>query len=174
LLGGTHLLNGAQPTTKLLDESPKALTSTMTMTTDINALKNDVSAQYHSLSIEMSELKKLLTSMETEMKQTKSPVSTPTPTVRAHSIHRSFLESNSMCIPWSSSDAQNRTMQPFDFFMLHNPHWFHVNETDDEFCIARGDLQDDRVKDFLMMYATQFYSGCKKVNWRFHWLSGWG
>ncbi|KAL7515325.1 hypothetical protein ACHAXN_013478 [Cyclotella atomus] len=65
-------------------------------------------------------------------------------------------------------------MQPFDYWMLHNPHWFVTNETDDELCIARGDLQDDLVKDFLMMYATQFYSGCAKVNWRFHWLSGWG
>jgi hypothetical protein len=170
-LGGTQLLNGAQ--SNMLDVFPKAPSSNMSA--DINALKNDMSALYYSLSAEMSEVKKLLTSMETEMKQTKAPVSSPPPTVQAHTTHESFLpESNSMCIPWSRSDAQNRTMQPFDFWMLHNPHWFQVNETDDEFCVARGDLQDDRVKDFLMMYATQFYSGCKKVNWRYQWLSGWG
>jgi hypothetical protein len=77
-----------------------------------------------------------------------------------------YLTEKSFCFDWSHSDALNRTMQPFDEWWTHNPRWFVENETDAEFCMKEGDLQNDGVKQFLMFYATQFYSSCKKVNWR--------
>ena len=167
--GERRLLKGAR--------SPKLDTSYKgpihNTTAEIEAFKAETSAQYQFLSAEMGEVKQLLQSMKVQKKHTHAPVTTPAPALPV-TYQPYIYESNSRCIPWSSLDAQNRTMQPFDFWMLHNPHWFQVNETDEEFCIARGDLQDNRVKDFLIMYATQFYSGCEKVNWRFHWLSGWG
>jgi hypothetical protein len=159
--------------------SPDVLTSN---DADIKALKTDgmTSAQLDSLSVELGEVKQLLNNLHQDLKQTNNaPVSSPEPTQQAKTTRQSFLldESiNSKCIPWSHADSENHTMQPFDYWMLHNPHWFVVNETNEEFCLVRGDsLQDDDlVKDFLMMYATQFYSGCERVNWRYHWLSGWG
>jgi hypothetical protein len=141
----------------------------------LNNLQKD--QKLDSLSLELGEVKQLLNNLHQDLKQTNNaPVPIPEPTQQAKTTtHQSFLlEESIKCIPWSRSDSDNHTMQPFDYWMLHNPHWFVTNETDDELCIARGDLQDDLVKDFLMMYATQFYSGCAKVNWRFHWLSGWG
>eukprot|EP00804_Cyclotella_cryptica_P018196 CCRYP_005952-RA/>CCRYP_005952-RA protein AED:0.07 eAED:0.07 QI:312/1/1/1/0.5/0.33/3/865/218 len=78
------------------------------------------------------------------------------------------------CVDWSRNDVLNRSMQPFDNWWTHNPHWVITRETDAEFCVQQGDLQNERIREFLKFYATQFYSSCKKVNWRYMWLSGWG
>ena len=157
-----HTLQGAT----LQDAAPTA---------SVSANKNievDTGAQFESISSELHEVKNMISKLQYVPPITSSPTAGDEKKEGHDSQHR--FHTNALCIPWSKADALNRTMQPFDTWMLHNPHWFVVNETDDQFCVERGDLQNERVRDFLNFYATQFYSSCKKVNWRYQWLSGWG
>eukprot|EP00985_Skeletonema_marinoi_P000127 scaffold35_cov131-Skeletonema_marinoi.AAC.12 len=43
--------------------------------------------------------------------------------------------SSPFCQRWSSVDAANRTLQPFDEWHTHHPNWIITNETEDMFCI---------------------------------------
>ena len=78
------------------------------------------------------------------------------------------------CQRWLSSDALNRTLQPFDNWHTHHPNWIVTNETDDMFCVEPGDRNNPHIRDFMKFYTNQFYSSCEKIHAREMWSSGWG
>ena len=79
------------------------------------------------------------------------------------------------CKHWSSADALNRTLQPFDMWHTHNPTWIISNETDDRFCVEVGNVETHPYIEALdKFYANQFQSKCDRVHLRGMWSSGWG
>lgn len=80
------------------------------------------------------------------------------------------------CQPWSSADAYNRTLRPFDRWHTHHPTWFVVEQTDDRFCVAPSDgtTRHPHVGNLLKIYANQFHASCDAVHVRPMWSSGWG
>ena len=106
-----------------------------------------------------------------------------THTFARNSVARQFQFSSrdeAFCLHWSSADALNRTLQPFDMWWVHHPLWIVVNESDTKFCVEKinhheaDDETQRQIRDFLMFYANQFYSTCQKVYLREMWSSGWG
>ncbi len=93
--------------------------------------------------------------------------------------------SSPFCQRWSSSDAANRTLQPFDAWYTHHPNWIITNETEDMFCIepyceegsnsypCPNDRRSKLINDFWRYYNNQFLSSCDKVHYRSMWSSGW-
>ncbi|KAK1738447.1 hypothetical protein QTG54_011116 [Skeletonema marinoi] len=93
--------------------------------------------------------------------------------------------SSPFCQRWSSVDAANRTLQPFDEWYTHHPNWIITNETEDMFCIepycekgstsypCPNDRRSNLVNDFWRYYNNQFRSSCDKVHYRSMWSSGW-
>lgn len=89
------------------------------------------------------------------------------------------------CQRWSSSDAANRTLQPFDAWYTHHPNWIITKETEDMFCVepyceegsksypCPNDRRSNLVNDFWRYYNNQFKSSCDKVHYRSMWSSGW-
>jgi hypothetical protein len=100
------------------------------------------------------------------------------PHTSAHGlVHHRNMPSNpgnkSFCLRWTSEDAFNRTLQPFDDWWVHHPTWVISNETDDRFCVERG-KNSALMQSFQNFYHTQFETGCKEIHWRNMWSSGWG
>eukprot|EP00970_Alexandrium_tamarense_P006731 scaffold1171_cov212-Alexandrium_tamarense.AAC.4 len=94
-----------------------------------------------------------------------------TNTFARNSVARQFQFSSrdeAFCLHWSSADALNRTLQPFDMWWVHHPLWIVVNESDTKFCVEKinhheaDDETQRQIRDFLMFYANQFYSTCQK------------
>jgi len=93
--------------------------------------------------------------------------------------------SSPFCQRWSSADAANRTLQPFDEWYTHHPNWVITNETEDMFCIepycekgsssypCPNDRRSNLISDFWRFYNNQFRSPCDKVHYRSMWSSGW-
>ena len=52
------------------------------------------------------------------------------------------------CQSWSASDANNRSLQPYDEWFTHHPDMIVNNETDDEFCVELQD-GDDETKAYV-------------------------
>ena len=52
------------------------------------------------------------------------------------------------CKSWSASDANNRSLQPYDEWFTHHPDMIVNNETDDEFCVELQD-GDDETKAYV-------------------------
>jgi len=92
----------------------------------------------------------------------------------------SMIGMKPFCQLWEADDALNRTLQPFDMWWTHHPTWVVKNETNEMICLeplseesSNFNSQQVHIKDFLNFYAVQFYSTCKKVQWRMNWSSGW-
>lgn len=81
-----------------------------------------------------------------------------------------------LCERWSTSDAINRTLQPFDLWYTHHPNWVIINETESMFCLAEVDQTSQthpHVRNITLFYANQFHSPCNIVHKRTMWQSGW-
>lgn len=90
--------------------------------------------------------------------------------------------SSPFCQRWSTADAANRTLQPFDEWYTHHPDWIVTNETEDMFCVepycqkgsdsypcSNDRRGSDRIRDFWGFYDNQFKSPCDKVHYRSMW-----
>ncbi|KAL7492085.1 hypothetical protein ACHAWT_001704 [Skeletonema menzelii] len=89
------------------------------------------------------------------------------------------------CQAWSSSDATNRTLSPFDDWHARHPNWIVTNETEDMFCVepycekgsnsypCLNDRRSKLINDYWTYYNNQFKSSCDKVHYRSMWSSGW-
>ena len=92
---------------------------------------------------------------------------------------------SSFCHLWSSADAANHTLQNFDEWYTHHPHFRVVNETEDMFCVETyckavnntyhcPDKHTHNIlNDTLAFYSNQFESSCDRVHYRSMWSSGW-
>ncbi|KAL3777748.1 hypothetical protein ACHAWO_006981 [Cyclotella atomus] len=142
--------------------SPDVLTSN---DADIKALKTDgmTSAQLDSLSVELGEVKQLLNNLHQDLKLNRPKLP----------INHSYLTKASTPNEYPGPMPTLKTIQcnplTTGCFTIHIGLWSMRQMRN--FALSED---DDLVKDFLMMYATQFYSRCERVNWRYHWLSGWG
>jgi len=74
---------------------------------------------------------------------------------------------NGFCHHWDQSVANNRSLQPFDMWFTHHPTWVVTNETDEQFCVERGNIHDHpHIYGFMQFYANQFHSSCDRVHVR--------
>jgi hypothetical protein len=78
------------------------------------------------------------------------------------------------CQSWVASDAENRSLQPFDLWHTHHPSWIVTSESEDEFCVG-VDLADKSpiIRNMMHFYTNQFLSSCQLVHTRYQWCSGW-
>ncbi|KAL3780454.1 hypothetical protein ACHAW5_004580 [Stephanodiscus triporus] len=76
------------------------------------------------------------------------------------------------CQSWSATDANNRSLQPFDQWHTHHPHWIVTSESEEEFCVEPAG-KSPIIRDMMLLYANQFLSSCKLVHTRYQWGSGW-
>ena len=78
------------------------------------------------------------------------------------------------CKSWSASDANNRSLQPFDLWHTHHPNWIVTSENEDEFCVGVEPAgKSPIIRNMMLFYANQFLSSCKLVHTRYQWCSGW-
>lgn len=78
------------------------------------------------------------------------------------------------CQSWAASDAENRSLQPFDLWHMHHPNWIITSENEKEFCVAIEPTGESPiVRNMMLFYANQFHSSCKLVHTRYMWGSGW-
>ncbi len=78
------------------------------------------------------------------------------------------------CQSWSATDANNRTLQPFDLWHTHHPNWIVTSENEDEFCVGVEPAgKSPIIRNMMFFYANQFLSSCKLVHTRYQWGSGW-
>lgn len=77
------------------------------------------------------------------------------------------------CQSWSVTDANNRSLQPFDQWHTHHPNWIVTSESEEEFCVEPAG-KSPIIRIMMLFYANQFLSSCKLVHTRYQWGSGWG
>jgi hypothetical protein len=68
----------------------------------------------------------------------------------------------SFCQSWYASDANNRSLQPFDLWHTHHPNWIVTRETEDEFCVG-AEIADKSpiIRNMMHFYTNQFLSSCR-------------
>jgi hypothetical protein len=72
------------------------------------------------------------------------------------------------CKSWSVSDANNRSLQPFDLWHTHHPNWIVTSENEDEFCVGVEPVgKSPIIRNMMLFYANQFLSSCKLVHTRY-------
>ena len=84
-----------------------------------------------------------------------------------HEIETSPYSMESFCHRWDPSVAKNRSLQPFDVWLTHHPTWVVSNETDTQFCVKQGNLNENpHIRQHLQFYTNQFHSSCDRVHLR--------